>query len=117
VATRPGTRDERPSKEATVYAVIATGGKQYRVEPGQEVTVEKLAGDVGDAIDLVPLMVVGDDGEVTTGGALGDRAVKATITGHDRGPKIRVFTYKNKSRQHKRRGHRQHRTTIRIEEI
>jgi large subunit ribosomal protein L21 len=104
-------------KEATVYAVIATGGKQYRVQPGQEVTVEKLAGDIGDAIDLVPLMVVGDDGAVTTGGDLGDRAIKATITGHDRGPKIRVFTYKNKSRQHKRRGHRQHRTIVRIEEI
>jgi large subunit ribosomal protein L21 len=100
-----------------VYAVIATGGKQYRVEPGQELTVEKLGGDVGDAVDLTPLMVVGDDGDVTTGADLGDRAVKATITGHDRAAKIRVFTYKNKSRQHKRRGHRQHRTTIRIEEI
>jgi large subunit ribosomal protein L21 len=100
-----------------VYAVIATGGKQYRVQPGQELAVEKLAGDVGDAIDLVPLMVVGDDGDVTTGGDLGERAVKATITGHDKAAKIRVFTYKNKSRQHKRRGHRQHRTTIRIEEI
>jgi large subunit ribosomal protein L21 len=100
-----------------VYAVIATGGKQYRVQPGQELAVEKLVGDVGDAIDLVPLMVVGDDGDVTTGGDLGDRSVKATITGHDKAAKIRVFTYKNKSRQHKRRGHRQHRTTIRIEEI
>jgi large subunit ribosomal protein L21 len=100
-----------------VYAVIATGGKQYRVQPGQEVTIEKLVGDIGDAIELRPVMVVGDDGDVTTGGDLDGRAVKATITGHDKAKRIRVFTYKNKSRQHKRRGHRQHRTTVRIEEI
>lgn len=99
-----------------MYAVIATGGKQYRVEPGQEVTVERLAGDVGDAVELTPVLVV-DDGGVTAGGDLDGRAVKATITGHDRAPRIRVFTYKNKSRQHKRRGHRQHRTTVRIDEI
>ena len=99
-----------------MYAVIATGGKQYRVEPGQEVTVERLEGEVGDRVELRPVLVVGDDG-VTTGRDLGERAVTATITGHDRAPRIRVFTYKNKSRQHKRRGHRQHRTTVRIEEI
>jgi large subunit ribosomal protein L21 len=100
-----------------VYAVIATGGKQYRVTPGQHLTVEKLSGDVGDAVDLVPVLVVGEDGEVTTGTDLADRSVKATITEHGKGERIRVFTYKNKTRQHKRRGHRQHRTTIRIEEI
>jgi large subunit ribosomal protein L21 len=100
-----------------VYAVIATGGKQYRVEPGQEVTVERLTGDVGQSVTLTPVLVVDDEGAVTSGGDLGERTVTATITGHDRGERIRVFTYKNKSRQHKRRGHRQHRTTIRIEEI
>lgn len=100
-----------------MYAVIATGGKQYRVEPGQSLTVEKLAGDVGDTVSLTPVLVVDDQGGVKTGGDLGDRAVTATITGHDRAAKVRVFTYKNKTRQHKRRGHRQHRTTIRIEKI
>jgi large subunit ribosomal protein L21 len=100
-----------------VYAVIATGGKQYRVEPGQEVTVERLPGEVGDAGTLTPVLVVDDEGAVTTGGDLADRTVAATITGHDLGDKIRVFTYKNKSRQRKTRGHRQHRTTIRIETI
>jgi large subunit ribosomal protein L21 len=100
-----------------VYAVIATGGKQYRVTPGQKLTVEKLTGDVGDSVELRPVMVVDDSGDVTTGSDLGDRAIKATITGHDRGERIRVFTYKNKSRQHKRRGHRQYRTTITIDEI
>ncbi|MFP4234100.1 MAG: 50S ribosomal protein L21 [Nitriliruptoraceae bacterium] len=100
-----------------MYAVIATGGKQYRVQPGQQLTVEKLAGEVGDTVALRPVMVVDDEGAVTTGSSLGDREVSATITGHDRGPKVRVFTYKNKSRQRKRRGHRQHHTIIRIEEI
>lgn len=100
-----------------MYAVIATGGKQYRVEPGQQLTVEKLAGDVGDTVDVRPVMVVDDEGAVTTGTELADRQVSATITGHDRGPHLRVFTYKNKSRQRKRRGHRQHQTIIRIEEI
>ncbi|MCC5947951.1 MAG: 50S ribosomal protein L21 [Nitriliruptoraceae bacterium] len=100
-----------------MYAVIATGGKQVRVEPGQEVQVEKLDGDVGASVSLTPVLVVDEDGGVVAGKDLGEREVTATITGHDRGKRIRVFTYKNKSRQHKRRGHRQHRTTIRIEGI
>lgn len=100
-----------------MYAVIATGGKQYRVEPGQQLAVEKLTGDVGDNVTLTPVLLVDDNGEVSTGGDIGDRAVTAVITGHDKAKRIRVFTYKNKSRQHKRRGHRQHRTTIRIESI
>jgi large subunit ribosomal protein L21 len=100
-----------------VYAVIATGGKQYRVEPGQELTVEKLDGAVGDAVELRPVMIVADNGDVTTGTDLDGRAVKATITDHGQGRKIRVFTYKNKSRQHKRRGHRQLQTTVTIDEI
>lgn len=100
-----------------MYAVIATGGKQYRVEPGQEVDVERLDGAVGDAVTLTPVMVVAEGGEVTVGPALEGREVTATITGHHRGEKIRVFTYKNKSRQHKRRGHRQHHTRIRIDAL
>jgi large subunit ribosomal protein L21 len=100
-----------------VFAVVATGGKQYRVEPGQELTVEKLAGDVGASVDLPAVLVVDDGGEVTAGEALADRTVPATITAHGRGDHIRVFTYKNKTRQHKRRGHRQLQTTIRIGDI
>lgn len=100
-----------------MYAVIATGGKQYRVKPGDDVTVEKLAGEVGSTVQLKPVLLVGDEGDVTTGRDIGDRTVTATITGHDRGPKLRVFTYKNKTRQHKRRGHRQAHTTLRIDEV
>jgi large subunit ribosomal protein L21 len=104
-------------QEATVYAVIATGGKQYRVEPGTELTVEKLTGQVDDTVELRPVMIVDDEGAVTVGPDIGDRSVTATITGHGRGEKLRVFTYKNKSRQHKRRGHRQEQTTIKIDSI
>lgn len=100
-----------------MYAVIATGGKQYRVQPGQQLTVEKLAGQVGDTVELAPVMIVDDAGGVTAGNAVGDRTVTATITEQGRGPKVRVFTYKNKSRQHKRRGHRQPQTTIKVDSI
>ena len=100
-----------------MYAVIATGGKQYRVEPGQEVTVEKLEGDVGDAVELDCVVVVDDSGAVSAGPTVADRKVSATITGHEVGDKIRVFTYKNKSRQHKRRGHRQQHTTVKVDSI
>jgi len=100
-----------------VYAVIATGGKQYKVKAGDEVVVEKLTGDVGSTVQLRPVMVVDDAGAVTAGNALGERLVTGTITGHGRGEYIRVFTYTNKTRQHKRRGHRQHNTTVKIESI
>ena len=100
-----------------MYAVIATGGKQLRVEPGQEVRVELIDGAVGDSVALRPVLVVDDAGTVSAGSALEGRKVNATITSHDKDPRVRVFTYKNKSRQRKRRGHRQHRTTVRIETI
>jgi len=100
-----------------VYAVIATGGKQLRVEPGQEVRVELLDGEVGASVALRPVLVVGDDGSVASGSELEGRTVTGTITAHERDPRVRVFTYKNKTRQRKRRGHRQSRTMVRIEKI
>jgi large subunit ribosomal protein L21 len=100
-----------------VYAVIATGGKQLRVETGQEVRVELIDGAVGDSVALRPVLVVDDSGAVTAGSDLEGRSVSATITSHEKDPRVRVFTYKNKSRQRKRRGHRQHRTMVRIEKI
>lgn len=99
-----------------MYAVIATGGKQYRVEPGQQITIERLDGEVGDKVELSAVMVV-DDGKVTTGTDVVGRLVKATIDEHVKAPRIRVFTYKNKSRQHKRRGHRQLHTKVTIDTI
>jgi large subunit ribosomal protein L21 len=100
-----------------VYAVIESGGKQYRVAPGDEVRVEKLDGDVGAQVELRAVLVVADDGEVRAGSDLGGKAVEATITAHGRGDKIRVFTYKNKTRQRRRKGHRQDFTTVKIESV
>ncbi len=100
-----------------MYAVVATGGKQYRVSPGDEVEVEKLDGEIGDSVTLRPLMVVDDDGDVTAGPDLEGRSVTATITGHGKGKKITVFTYKNKSRQRKKKGHRQLFTTVKVDQL
>lgn len=100
-----------------MYAVIATGGKQYKVAPGDDITIEKLDGDVGATVNLRPIMLVGDDGAITTGDAIGDRQVTGTIKEQSRAAHIRVFTYKNKTRQHKRRGHRQHQTVVTIDSI
>jgi large subunit ribosomal protein L21 len=94
-----------------MYAVIQTGGKQYRVAEGDRIDVERLA---GDEVSLRPVMLVDGDTVLATPSALGSAAVTARVVGDSKGPKIRGFTYKNKSNQRKRWGHRQHYTTIEI---
>jgi large subunit ribosomal protein L21 len=94
-----------------MYAVIQTGGKQYRVAEGDRIDVERLA---GDELSLRPVMLVDGDTVLATPSALGSAAVTARVVGVTKGPKIRGFTYKNKSNQRKRWGHRQHYTTIEI---
>ncbi|HVJ97291.1 MAG TPA: 50S ribosomal protein L21 [Acidimicrobiia bacterium] len=94
-----------------MYAVIQTGGKQYRVAEGDRIDVERLA---GDEVSLRPVMLVDGDTVIATPSALGSAAVTARVVGESKGPKIRGFTYKNKSNQRKRWGHRQHYTTIEI---
>lgn len=102
-----------------MYAVIKTGGKQYRVEPGQVLVIEKLAGDPGDelAFDNL-LMVVGDEGEplIGTPYVSGAKAY-GTVLSQERGKKILVFKYKPKSNYRRRQGHRQSHTRVRIERI
>ena len=91
-----------------MYAVIRTGGKQYKVTEGQRLDVEKLT---GDSATFTPLMLV--DGEtVLAGPAAAGASVTASIVGEGRGKKIRGFTYKNKTNQRKRWGHRQGFSTI-----
>ena len=96
-----------------MYAVIKTGGKQYRVQEGERLDVERLTAD-GDEVSFVPVLLV--DGETVTAGAsdLAGASVAARIVGEAAGPKIRGFTYKNKTNQRRRWGHRQHYTTIEI---
>jgi large subunit ribosomal protein L21 len=96
-----------------MYAVIKTGGKQYRVAEGQRLDVERVAADDGQ-LTFEPLMLV--DGESVTAGAsaLSGAAVTARVVGESQGPKIVGFRYKNKSNQRRHWGHRQHYTTIEI---
>ena len=101
-----------------MYAVIRTGGKQYKVKVGDLIDVERLGGDDGASLELEPLLVVDDDGNVTSAAAdLAKARVTASVVDHHRGRKIRVFTYKNKSRQSRTIGHRQSLTRLKVETI
>jgi large subunit ribosomal protein L21 len=101
-----------------VYAVIATGGKQYRVMVGDTLDVEKLSADDSGAVQLRPVLFVGDDGAVTSGADdLAGITVKATVVDQVKGPKLTVFKYKNKTGYRNRNGHRQPLTRIRVDEI
>jgi large subunit ribosomal protein L21 len=101
-----------------VYAVIRTGGKQYKVKVGDLLDVEKLGGDDGASLELEPLLVVDDDGKVTSAADdLAKAKVTASVVDQHRGKKIRVFTYKNKTRQRRTLGHRQSLTRLKVETI
>jgi large subunit ribosomal protein L21 len=95
-----------------MYAVIHTGGKQYRVAEGDRIDVERLVGD--DEVTLRPVMLVDGDQVLATPSQLGDASVTARIVGEAKGPKIKGFTYKNKSNERKHWGHRQKYSTIEI---
>ena len=105
-----------------MYAVIRTGGKQYRVEPGQRLEVERLKVDgnaaiAGAELDLAPVLVVDGTKVLATPSQLGKARVRARVVGDSKGPKIRAFTYKSKSNQRRRWGHRQAQSLIEITEI
>jgi large subunit ribosomal protein L21 len=101
-----------------VFAILRTGGKQYRVEPGQTVEVERLPYEVGQQVELSEVLMVSADEGVRIGAPLVEGArVRATVMAHDRGPKIDVFKYKNKKRYRHLSGHRQEMTRLLIEAI
>lgn len=101
-----------------MYAVIRTGGKQYRVAPGDSVEVEKLEGNVGDTIVLEDVLLVANGDAITIGQPQVEGAkVSARITGQYRGTKILVFRYRPKKRIRVRRGHRQYLTRLQIDTI
>jgi len=97
-----------------MYAVIATGGKQYRVAEGDQIDVERLE---GDEVSLRPVMLVDGDTVFATPAQLEGASVSARVVGTARGPKIVGFKYKNKSNQRRHWGHRQHYSTIEITAI
>ena len=101
-----------------MYAVIETGGKQYRVTPGDTLTVEKLAGEAGAAVEFDKVLAVGTDaGTLLTGDAAAAAKVKASIAKQGRGDKELVFKFRRKKQYKRTIGHRQALTTVKIEEI
>ena len=103
--------------ETTAYAVIKTGGKQYRVIEGQTLLVESLAGDAGTKVDLEPLLFADGDKSVLGGDALGKVSVQAKVTGHERGKKIHGLKFKPKRGYKRRYGARSHLTRLEISSI
>ena len=97
-----------------MYAVIQTGGKQARVAEGQTLDVELLGQDEGAEVTFTPVLLVDGETVVATPGDLAGASVTARVVGLNKGPKIRGFTYKNKSNNRRRWGHRQKYTTIEI---
>ncbi|WP_068147037.1 50S ribosomal protein L21 [Rhodococcoides corynebacterioides] len=96
------------------YAIVKTGGKQYKVAVGDLVKVEKIGGEPGTAVSLDPVLVV-DGAELTTDA---DKLAKVSVAGeiveHTKGPKIRIHKFKNKTGYHKRQGHRQKLTVLKV---
>jgi large subunit ribosomal protein L21 len=97
-----------------MYAVIQTGGKQYKVAEGDRLDVELLT---GDDVSLQPVLLVDGSSVLSTPSDLSGASVSARIVGSAKGPKIRGYTYKNKSNQRRHWGHRQHYSTIEITAI
>ena len=101
-----------------MYAVIKSGGKQYRVESGAQVRVESLAADVGAAVAFEEVLLVGNGDNVKVGAPLISGAkVKATVVSHGRGDKVKIFKMRRRKHFQKHQGHRQNYTEVRIDEI
>ncbi|WP_025272685.1 50S ribosomal protein L21 [Haloglycomyces albus] len=94
-----------------MYAIVKTGGKQYKVAEGDVLTVEKLEGTPGDSLTLPAVMLV--DGSTVVTDASG-ATVNGELVEHVKGPKIKIHKYKNKTGYHKRQGHRQSLTRVKV---
>ena len=100
-----------------MYAIIATGGKQYKAGAGEGIRVEKLGAEEGSQVTFDKVLLVGDDG-VTVGNPYVEGAsVKATVTKNGKARKVIVYKYKRKTGYHKKNGHRQLFTEVKIDEI
>ena len=100
-----------------MYAIVKTGGKQYKVAVGDVVEVEKVPGAVGDAVTLPALLLV-DGSDVTSApDALSGVSVSGEVVAHTKGPKIRIMNYRNKTGYKRRMGHRQQLTQVRVTDI
>ena len=101
-----------------MYAVIKSGGKQYRVESGKQVRVESLPADVGAAVAFEEVLLVGTGDSVKVGAPLVSGAkVRATVVAHGRGEKVKIFKLRRRKHYQKSQGHRQNYTEVRIDDI
>ena len=101
-----------------MYAVIKSGGKQYRVEAGKPVRVESLAADVGATVAFDEVLLVGGGDSVKVGAPLVSGAqVKGTVLAHGRGEKVKIFKLRRRKHYQKSQGHRQNYTEVRIDDI
>ncbi|HWW95424.1 MAG TPA: 50S ribosomal protein L21 [Vicinamibacteria bacterium] len=101
-----------------MYAIIRTGGKQYRVQAGDVVHVERLAAAVGASVTLDDVLLIGDEGSTRIGSPRVENAtVQGTVVEQDRDAKIRIFKYKKRKHYRRTKGHRQSFTAVRIDRV
>ena len=101
-----------------MYAVIATGGKQYKVSKGETLRVEKIDGDEGDTVNIDQVLMVADGDQVSVGTPVLDKAtVTATIKAQGRGDKVEIIKFRRRKHSRKQMGHRQSYTEIEVTDI
>ena len=100
-----------------MYAIIATGGKQYKVEEGDILRVEKLGVEAGEKVTFDNVLAVRDDADLKVGEDAANASVEATVLANGKGKKVIVYKYKPKTGYHKKNGHRQQYTEVKIEKI
>lgn len=101
-----------------MYAVIVTGGKQYRVQAGQTLKLESLPGDVGSTINFEKVLMIGEGANVKVGNPfLNKGQVSATVVSHGRHPKIHIVKFRRRKHHEKWQGHRQNYTEVKITDI
>src|SRR4029079_15966065 len=101
-----------------MYAVIKSGGKQYKVAPGEKLRVEQLAAEVGAEVVLDQVLMVGDGDTIRLGQpVVAGATVKATVVGHGRGDKVTIFKMRRRKHYQRHQGHRQNYTELKIESI
>ncbi len=101
-----------------MYAIVAAGGKQYKVSTGDKVKVERITGEVGKSIELEDVLLIADGENVRIGRPVVENAkVGAQVTGHGRGKKVIAYKYKRRKNYHRKVGHRQGYTELQISEV
>ena len=101
-----------------MYAIVESGGKQVKAAPGEVIQVEKLAGDVGDTVEIGKVVAVSnDEGQFLSGDQVADAKITGVIEGQGRGKKVLVFKFKRRKMYRRRQGHRQSFTAVKVGEI